>query len=191
MGPYTGGFSSRISKISRRGVRHTVVDNLPSSQTNAAAGGFVSGVADVAFIGDTLYAHGGLGCSHGLTGTTNGVFKVRKNGSLKPIADLSAFQQAHPVAHPEAGDFEPDGTWFSMISIADLFFAIEPNHGELDLITRSGFVHRISDISASQGHIVPTSVAFQGGNFYFGNLGLFPITPGSSNVTGLIPLLAR
>jgi hypothetical protein len=169
-----------------------VVDNLPSSQTNAAAGGFVSGVADVAFIGNTLYAiMAGSGCSHGLTGTTNGVFKIRKNGSLKPIADLSAFQQANPVAHPEPGDFEPDGTWFSMISIAYLFFAIEPNHGELDLITRSGFVHRISDISASQGHIVPTSVAFQGGNFYFGNLGLFPITPGSSNVYRLNPFTGK
>ena len=192
VGPYTGGFTSRISKIDRRGVRQTVADNLPSSQTNAAAGGFVSGVADIAFVGDSLYAVlAGSGCSHGLSGTTNGVFKISKNGSLKPIADLSAFLKAHPVAHPEPGDFEPDGTWFSMISVADLFFAIEPNHGELDLITRSGFVHRISDISASQGHIVPTSVAFQGGHFYFGNLGLFPIVPGSSNIYRLNPFTGK
>src|SRR5581483_9004350 len=55
VGPYTGGFNSRISKITPAGVRTTVVNNLPSSQTSPALGNLVSGVADVAFIGDTLY----------------------------------------------------------------------------------------------------------------------------------------
>src|SRR6059058_5581346 len=57
VGPYTGGMTARISKLSPDGTtRTTVADQLPSSQTAPAAGGFVSGVADVAFIGDTLYA---------------------------------------------------------------------------------------------------------------------------------------
>ena len=42
---------SRISRI-EDGVATTFVDNLPSSQ----AGGLASGVADVAFIGNTMYA---------------------------------------------------------------------------------------------------------------------------------------
>ena len=46
-GPYTGGFTSRISRIDRFGHRHTIVDNLPSSATSPAVGSFVSGVADV------------------------------------------------------------------------------------------------------------------------------------------------
>src|SRR6266702_7678948 len=33
IGPYTGGFTSRISKISPDGTRSTVVDQLPSNQT--------------------------------------------------------------------------------------------------------------------------------------------------------------
>src|ERR1700747_3152166 len=36
VGPYTGGFTSRISKIGKDGNRATVADNLPSSQTRAA-----------------------------------------------------------------------------------------------------------------------------------------------------------
>src|SRR5437763_8930737 len=56
VGPYTGGFTSRISKINAAGKRTTVIDHLPSSQTSAASGSLVSGVADVAFIGHTLYA---------------------------------------------------------------------------------------------------------------------------------------
>src|SRR5579859_2883513 len=56
VGPYTGGFTARISEISANGVRQTLIDHLPSSQTSASQGSLVSGVADVAFIGNTLYA---------------------------------------------------------------------------------------------------------------------------------------
>jgi hypothetical protein len=110
-GPYTGDFTARISKIDRHQARTTVVDNLPSSQTSPAFNNLVSGVADVAFIGNTLYALiAGGGCSHGLLDTSNGVIRVNSDGSWTQIADLSAFQKAHPVANPEPDDFEPDGT---------------------------------------------------------------------------------
>ena len=56
VGPYSGGFTSRISRIDSNHVRTTVADGLPSSQTSMALGNLVSGVADVKFIGDTLYA---------------------------------------------------------------------------------------------------------------------------------------
>src|SRR5213079_3382278 len=49
-GPYTGAFTARISKVAPNGAVSTVVDGLPSSQTNAQLGSLVSGVADVAFI---------------------------------------------------------------------------------------------------------------------------------------------
>jgi len=35
----------------------------------------------------------------------------------------------------------------------------------------------VIDISASEGHIVPTSIAERNGTFYVGNLNLFPIDP--------------
>src|SRR5207248_9974028 len=88
-GPYTGDFTARISKVDSQGVVTTVADKLPSSQTNAAIGGFVSGVADVAFIDGTLYAIiAGAGCSHGLAGTTNGILRVNSDGTWTQIADL-------------------------------------------------------------------------------------------------------
>src|SRR5690242_9620033 len=49
-GPYTGGFTARISKVLPNGAVTTVADGLPSSQTSAAFGNLVSGVADMAFI---------------------------------------------------------------------------------------------------------------------------------------------
>ena len=101
VGPYTGGSTGRISKITADGTVTTVADNLPSSDTAATQGNLVSGVGDIAFIGDTLYAVlSGAGCSHGLVGTDNGVLRVNGDGTTSMIADLSAFQKKHPVKNP-------------------------------------------------------------------------------------------
>ena len=94
---------------------------------------------------------------------------------------------AHHVANPEPDDFEPDGTWHSMENINGSLYAVEPKHGELDKITTDGHINRVSDIVASQGHIVPTVEAFYNGNFYVGNLGLFGDPSNSSNVCKIKP----
>ncbi|SEI44351.1 ScyD/ScyE family protein [Frateuria terrea] len=186
VGPYSGSpIGGRISRIDRHGHRVTVTNRFPSSQTSAATGSLVSGVADVAFIGHTLYAiTAGAGCSHGVAGTFNGVARVGADGSIHWIANLSRYQKHHPVQNPEADDFEPDGTWYSMVSLHGNLFALEPNHGELVRIRPDGAIKRIVDISASQGHIVPTALAFRD-HFFIGNLNTFPIAAGSSKVLKL------
>jgi hypothetical protein len=188
VGPYAGSqIGGRISKIDANGLRTTIVDDLPSSQTAPTLGSLVSGVADIAFIGDKLYAVlAGAGCSHGVRNIPNGVVRVNTDGTWNLIADLSAFQKANPVKNPEPDDFEPDGTWYSMIAVRGDLYAVEPNHGELVKITPEGKISRVVDISASQGHIVPTSLAYQG-NFYVGNLNTFPIEEGSSKIYRITP----
>ena len=171
VGPYTGGLTSRISKLTPAGVRTTVADQLPSGVN---AFGDVTGIADVAFIGNTLYGlSAGGGCAHGLAGTNAAVLRVNTNGTTTAVANLSAFLMANPTAHPEPGDFDPDGGYYSMLAVGSSFAAVEANHGELDLITPAGVVTRIADVSATQGHIVPTALAYDG-DFYVGNLGTFP-----------------
>jgi hypothetical protein len=146
------------------------------------SGSLVSGVADVAFIDHTLYALlAGAGCSHGVA-MPNGIVRVHANGTWELVANLSAFQQAHPVKNPNPGDFEPDGTWWSMVAVRGDLYAVEPNHGELDKISPAGAISRVVDISASQGHIVPTAMTYHAGVFYVGNLNTFPIVPGSSKI---------
>ena len=188
IGPYKGSATgSRISRINASGVRETYVDSLPSSQTSALTGGLISGVADVAFIGNTLYAiFAGAGCSHGILSIPNGIIRVNSDRSWTMIANLSAYQQANPVAHPEEEDFEPDGTWYGMINVRDNLYAVEPNHGEMVRVTPSGGISRVIDISATQGHIVPTVVAYNG-NFFVGNLNEFPIVEGSSSIYKITP----
>jgi glucose/arabinose dehydrogenase len=188
VGPYTGGFTARISKITKNGTRVTVVDGLPSSQTSPDQGNLISGVGDVAFVGRKLYAIlAGAGASHGLANTDNAVLEVQKDGDVTVIADLSIYQENHPVKNPFLPDFEPDGTWYSMISVCGSLFAVEPNHGELDEINpANGRIRRIADISATQGHIVPTALTYDG-DFYVGNLGTFPIVDGSSKILKITP----
>jgi len=90
--------------------------------------------------------------------------------------------EENPVANPQPDDFEPDGTWYSMIAVNGDLYAIEPNHGELDAIETEGEIRRVLDISNIQGHIVPTAMAFDGNDFFIGNLDTFPIKDGSSEI---------
>jgi hypothetical protein len=121
-----------------------------------------------------------------VVGIPNGIIRVNPDRTWTMIANLSAFQQAHPVKNPEPDDFEPDGTWYSMVAVRGDLYAVEPNHGELDKITPDGHISRVIDVSASQGHVVPTAIAYHG-NFYVGNLGVFPQEIGSSNIWKITP----
>ncbi len=181
VGPYTGSPNgSRISMITETGRRTVVASQLPSSQN---AFGDISGVGDVTFIDNQLYAVlSGAGCSHGVAGTPNGVIKVSNTGYWSMVADLSAYLHANPVQHPEEDDFEPDGDWYSMTSVWGDLYAIEANHGELVKVTKSGNVSRVVDFSATEGHIVPTAMVYHDGYFYVGNLNPFPIVDGGSNI---------
>lgn len=177
VGPYTGGTTARISKVTPKGALSVLSTGLPSS---VDAMGDVQGVADLAFLDGKLYALlAGGGCSHGNPDIPNGIVKVNtNNGKWTLLTDLSAFIMEHPVAYPNADDFEPDGTFYSMIVHNDRLFEVEPNHGQIIATTSDGVNTQILDVSLSEGHIVPTSITdyFGNNNLYIGNLGLFPIT---------------
>jgi hypothetical protein len=188
IGPYLGGNTGRISKIDHHGNVTTVADNLPSDQTAATSGKLCSSVADVAFIGNSLYALlAGAGCSHGVENTPNSIIKVNSNGTWNVVADLSTYQKNHPVAHPNADDFEPDGTWYSFINVNGVFYAVEPNHCEMVKVTTGGDISRVIDFSAVYGHIVPTAVSYHKGNFYVSNLDTFPVVAGNSSIYKVTP----
>jgi hypothetical protein len=185
VGPYTGGTTARISKFDRNWNRTTVASGLPSA-TDAM--GDVQGVADLQFLGGTLYALlAGGGCSHGNPTLPNGVVSVNIfTGNWRYVADISAFMAANPVQYPNQSDFEPDGSPYSMVAANGELHAAEANSGQLLQINQySGRITRDIDVSASQGHMVPTSVAFNNGSFLLGNLNLFPIEPNTSRVMTL------
>ena len=136
-------------------------------------------MADVAFLDGTLYALvAGGGCSHGNPDSPSGIARVdRSTGKWHLIADIGAFLKAHPARFESADDFEPDGTLYSLLAVDGKLYTVEPNHGQVFSVTKDGTIRQVIDISASEGHIVPTAIAERHGVFYVGNLNLFPIDP--------------
>jgi hypothetical protein len=188
--PYFGcPIGGRISRINpSSGSRVTVVENLPTSvgtNTDGTKADFF-GPADVGFIGNKLYVlQSGAGCGHGVPSSTNGIYRINSDGSHTMIADLGSWSVAHPGAHNEPKDYTPEGNWYSMAIAENNFYALEPNHGNFVKIGLDGSIREVVDISASEGHIIPTAVAYKG-NFFIGDLGVFPIT-GISNVFKITP----
>ena len=197
VGPYTGGFTASISRISRSGVRTVVASGLPSSETSKANGSSALGVADVAFgPGGQLFAlTAGAGCSHGLKGTSNEIVRVRPGGAVTPVANLSAFLKTHPVANPDKADFEPDGTWYGFVMVGPNFYTAEPNHQELDKITSGGHVSRVIDFSrffpGNTDWHGPTAMVSRGGSLYIGTLTPFPVKVGAAEVFKVNPRNGR
>jgi hypothetical protein len=191
VGPYFGGPTARISKITGPGQVTTVVDGLPSGISSLPTGDTL-GAADVAFVGHALFALlAGGGCSHGNPDTPNGVIQVDVNhGTWSYVADLSAFLMATPPANPGPSlvDWEPDGSWYGMVAVRDDLYATEPNHQQIFRISSTtGKIAEIADISASSSTWVgPTAITYHG-NFFFGNLAPFPVNPGDANVFELTP----
>src|SRR5580693_6714387 len=66
-----------------------------------------------------------------------------------------------------------------MVSLGGELYTMEPNHGQIEKIDQWGHISRVIDISATQGHIVPTSMVWHNGEIHFGNLNTFPITGNS------------
>lgn len=188
IGPYHGGPTARISMIRPDGTRTTVVDGLPSAQSSLPTKDTI-GVADIVFMDGDLYALvAGGGCSHGNPNIPASVIKVdRKTGTWRQIADLSRFVMTHPSAVIEPDDFEPDETFYSMIAVHGKLYVVGPNHGQVLEVTRNGKIRQLIDLSATQGHIVPTAIIFHGGIFQVGNLNTFPIMPGSSKIFDISP----
>ena len=186
IGPYSNGNTSRISKLDKHGNRTTVASGFPSAVSSDATKD-TQGVADIAFLNGQLYAvTAGGGCSHGNASIPNILARVNiQSGSWTTVANLSKAVQENPAMYPDLADFEPDGVFYSLIAYQDRLYTVEPNHGQVFTITPSGEVAEAVDISKAENHIVPTSIAAKDGNFYVGNLGLFPITPGYSKILTL------
>jgi hypothetical protein len=176
IGPYTGGLTARISKIDKSGNVTTLTSGLPSA---VDALGDVLGVADLAFLNGSLYAVlAGGGCSHGNPSFPNSILKVDlTSGKWVSIADMSQALIKFPAKYTNSADYEPDGTYYGMIASKGRLLTVEPNHGQIFSVTPGGRVNQVIDVSASQGHIVPTSLVEEQDVLYVGNLTLFPINP--------------
>jgi len=185
IGPFTGGFTSRISRVARgRQSAEVVADGFASS---TAAVGDNFGVADLTFVGAHLVAlSGGGGCSKGHPDAVSEVVAVGRHGTRASLANLSAWILANPgqkgVEQFESPDYEPDGVWFGMTRHRGRLLAVEANHGllvEIDTAPRGGRRHGgdgitlVADLYKAFGDHTYTSLASRRGDLYVGTYGRF------------------
>jgi hypothetical protein len=132
----------------------TAADGLPSDANNTFTGGARMGVGAVAFIGTHLYAltpvyalTPGGGCSHSHPRDPNALLRVFPDGLSIPIADLGAYLSSHPDSKdPTDTDFEPDGTWNSLVAAYGALYTMEPNHGVMLRVGRHGGITFIANL---------------------------------------------
>ena len=185
LGPEAGGGpSAAVASIGADGCPVAVATGLPSSLDLL---GSVVGVADVAILGEQLYALvSGGGGSHGNPDQPSGLYRVYADGSFELAADLQAWFKANPVAHP--AEIKPDGQWYAMVAAPDgsAVWVVESNGGQVVTVTPDGTITRVADLS--QGHLVPTGIALApDGGVYVGYLTPFPFVDGTSRVDRVAP----
>jgi plastocyanin len=179
-----GGPSAAVAAIGPDGCPVAVATGLPSSLDVI---GTVVGVADVAILGDQLYALvSGGGGSHGNPDQPSGLYRVYADGSFELAADLQSWYKANPVARP--AEVEPDGQWYGMVAASDgtALWVVESNGGQVLTVTPDGTITRVADLS--QGHPVPTGIALApDGGVYVGYLTALPFVDGTSRVDRVAP----
>lgn len=176
----SGGSRERPAGVDRvvDGCPSRFVDDLPRA---GVAFGAVAGVADLAFLGDQLFALVAGGDTD-RSDFPNGIYRVGSEGSMELMGDLSAFIQENPV-EAKPGDFDGDGQPYAMVATSadDGFFVTEGNSNQLLRVSLDGTVVRIADLSA--GHPIPTGVALRpGGGVYVSFLTRAPYPEGGSRV---------
>ena len=189
VGPYTGGMTARISRITPDGVRHTVLDQLPSSQTSADSGGLISGVADVKFIDDELFAI--LAGAAALTDCwaramrSSGSKRTTRGRKSPTSAPTRRFIQ-WPIPIQKISSPMARGSAWSPPTMPCL-----PSNRTTRNSTRSRATVELRGSPISRSRFVrmsgtagpgPTAITRDGDDFYIGNLHTFPIVDGSSMI---------
>jgi plastocyanin len=179
-GPYTGGRTASVVAIDN-GCPTAIASGLPSARS---ATGEIVGVAAVAYLGDALYALvAGGGAAHGNPEQPSGIYTIGADGTASLFVDLGAWLRANPVAAMPEIDYDPEGSFFSMVAAADgkSLWVVESNSEQLLAVTADGTVSRVADFS--KDNRAPTALALApDGGVYVGELTSAPYLNGAASV---------
>jgi hypothetical protein len=159
----------------------TFASGLP--QMNLAVDPFVGGISDVAFIGGTAYALVTVVHDPILfpTGQVNGIYRIDGPNSFTVIADIGAFNVAHP---PTGFEFEVS---------TGVSYAIETYRG--GFLVTDGHLNRVLQVSLDGkitvvrpfNDIVPTGLSVRGNQIYMSEAGPVPHLPENGKVVSFSP----
>jgi plastocyanin len=166
------GTNARLSRIPTGGQRQDFVTGLPN--VGLYGGIEMLGASGMAVLGGALYevAAGHITVSPALS-------RVTTDGTLQRIADVGAYNRAHPVPR-DNGDAVPMGNPFDMVALGDSLYISDGNYNRILKVTADGTITTLVDFSGD-----PTTVGMAAGpdnNLYVAQFGLAPYTPGSGRV---------
>ncbi|MCW3091472.1 MAG: hypothetical protein JWP81_2541 [Ferruginibacter sp.] len=137
----------------------------------------IGGVSDVAFIGGKAYALvTAVDDPLFPTGQVNGIYRVDGPNSYTVIADIGAFNLAHP---PTGFDFEvATGVLFAMQAYRGGFLVTDGHLNRVLHVTLDGEITIVRQF----GDIVPTGLAVKGNEVYMSQAGPVPHLPENGKV---------
>jgi len=145
--------TGRVSRVDLgTGERTTLAEGLPSS---AGSFGDTLGPSAVAYLGSDLYVLITAGPVHGWPNYPSGVYKANADGTVRPVANLDAFNSKSPVAFI-APDDEISNP-YDMVAADGALWITDGNRAQVYKVTPDGAIARVADLST--GHPVVTGIA--------------------------------
>ena len=169
--------TGRVSRIDlATGQRTSLAEGLPSS---AGSFGDTLGPSNVAYLGNDLYVLISAGPVHGWPNYPSGVYKVNPDGTVRPVANLDAFNSKSPVSFI-APDDEISNP-YDMVAGDGALWITDGNRAQVYKVTPDGTIARVADLST--GHPVTTGItAASGGGIVTVELTAVPYVEGSGRV---------
>ena len=166
------GTNGRISRISPNGQRQDFVVGLPN--VGLYGGIEMLGATGLAYLGGTLFE-----VAAGHITVSPGVSRVSPDGKLQRVADLGAYNRAHPVGR-DNGDAVPLGNPFGMVGLGENLYVTDGNYNRVFKVTPEGTISTLVDFGGD-----PTTVGLAAGpdaSLYIAQFGAAPYAPGSGRV---------
>jgi hypothetical protein len=179
----TDGQTGRVLRVdTRSGAVTTFAAGLPLINTPPGIGGAI----DVAFVGHTAYVLvANVGAFFGDPGEVAGIYRVRRNGSAVPVADIGAWAEDNPPRNTEF--VLPGGVQYAMEPYLGGFAVTDGHHNRVIFVRHDGRVRELLAV----GNIVPTGLAAAGPLLFMGLAGAVPHLPEDGKVVAITPWSKR
>ena len=178
----TDGVAGAVLRIDRRsGAVTTYADGLPPK---AFPGLDIGGPVDVEFVGRTAYVlvtlvSGKFGDEpFGDPDAKNGLYRVERDGSVTPVADLGQWSVDNP---PKPAFFVDTGVHFALETYRGGFLVTDGHHNRVLLVDRDGSIQEF----ATFGNVVPTGLETTAGDVLVTQMGAIPHVPEDGEVVAL------
>ena len=174
----TDGKAGRVLRVdTRSGAVTTFVAGLPLINTPPGIGGAI----DVAFVGHTAYVLvANVGPFFGEPDEVAGIYRVRRNGSAVPVADIGAWSTDNP---PDTQFVLPGGVQYAMEPFRGGFAVTDGHHDRVLYVRRDGQVRELLAVA----NAVPTGLAAAGRTLFVGQAGPVPHLPKDGKVVAITP----